>query len=206
MRASVAAVALAFLLSALTMLLPGDGVDATDPYDPPQLMHGLHPDPGSASYSLCTNDVPTQWLWAWGPESWETATEDAMNWVFVVNCNFYVREQLQWEYYFMCEDDDIACHHWYDGEWHTTSENGYHWHALYSKIAYDHDKWHTYDNATRREISAHEMGHGSGLEDHDGVSQCTALTIMGQLSVPPCYEQPTFWDAIAAMNTHGYFQ
>jgi hypothetical protein len=28
---------------------------------------------------------------------------------------------------------------------------------------------------------------------------------MGTIGSPPCYEEPTFWDAIAAMDTHGYF-
>lgn len=197
----------AVLLFALTAVTAGNHVDATDPYDPPKLMVWIHPDQGGfALYSLCTSDPATQWLWAWGPESWETATDSAMTFTLTqTQCFFYAEEQLQWEGYFFCPSPQaVACHRRYEEAWHADPVNGNHWNLVYGKIIYDGAKWANLTDDQRRAVSAHEMGHGVGLKDHAG-GMCAELTIMGQLDNPPCYQQPTFWDAIAAMDTNFYF-
>lgn len=121
-----------------------------------------------------------------------------------VECNAYAREQIQWEGYFSCPDGAGACHISYDTLTHSTTPVGSHTHLIYGKIVYDSSTWSTLTDDMRRAESAHEMGHGLGLQDHS-YGQCAALTIMGYTNRPPCYQEPTFWDAIAAMDTHGYF-
>jgi hypothetical protein len=100
----------------------------------------------------------------------------------------------------------VACHIPYDWDTHSTAPVGEHDHLYQGKIVFDPDYWDYYDDTeVRQYMSAHEMGHGLGLEDH-GTQECSAQTVMGQLSDPACNETPTYWDAIATMDIHGYFE
>ncbi len=181
-------------------------VSATHPFDPPFRLVGLHPLPnGTAYYSLCTTDPATQWLWAWGPESWETATGGAMRFTLSsVACNINSQEQIQWEGYFFCGENAFACHIRYEMSWHKDPTYGNHSNVYKAKIVWDANAWAITTNSQRRAASAHEMGHGMSLEDHEA-DACGELTIMGYIGNQVCYEQPTFWDAIAAQGAYGYF-
>lgn len=203
MRSSLAVFSVLFatLLAFVAFELGSSTLYATHPSNPPQLSDRLHPNPGgNASYSLCTSDPATSWFWAWGPEQWEVATEDAMN--FYLNpthCNIHATWQIQWEGYYFCSAGAYACHIPTSWEWHDD-----HYNIFKAKIVYDTSLWQSLTDDRKRALSTHEMGHGVGLEDH-GASACDELTIMGVIDYPPCYQSPTFWDAIAAMATHGYF-
>ena len=204
MRSSLAvlSVLIATLLAIVAFELGSSTLYATHPHSPPRLVYGLHPNPGGlASYSLCTSDPATSWFWAWGPEQWEVATEDAMNfYLSSTNCNINTTWQNQWEGYYICPNPTwVACHIVTSSATHNDHTNLYK-----AKIVYDGSLWPNLTDDQKRASSSHEMGHGVGLRDHSN-GACAALTIMGQLDNPPCYQSPTFWDAIAAMDTHGYF-
>jgi len=214
MKSRAAAVALALVVSALTLAAPGDVAKATHANG--YLMGGLHPNPGSATYSTCTTDLGIHLLWAWGPESWEDATDATMNLVYVEaaggGCTDQAGEQMQFEGYYACPVGAPACHKVYSGDAysHSTPPMGTHAHLLRGKIVFDVAWWKLQykdpEHKKHKAAPAHEMGHGLGLGDH-AEPQCTANTIMGQLvqNEDPCYQAPTFWDAIAAMGYHGYF-
>jgi hypothetical protein len=124
-------------------------------------------------------------------------------------CNVYVEEQFQFEGYLFCDAGVPSCHKVLigDGYTHSTPPVGSHLHILYGKTIFDPGWWEfILSDAWQRLASAHEMGHGVGLAEHS-VGQCDANTVMGGYDPEegPCEEAPTFWDAIAAMDYHGYF-
>jgi hypothetical protein len=206
------------LVLALTLAicgtLPTWGSDghATHPFDPPQLLQGIHPNPyGVAWYSLCTSSVPLSWLWAWGPESWEDATEalggPAYFTVSATQCSSNVQEQVQWEYLnYSCLPEQFGCHILLNYSQHSSSGVGNHYHVSRAAIVFDYSDWNeppTTDDL-RRAASAHETGHGVGLDDEEGTI-CQEHSIMGQGCIPPEHQAPTYWDTISGMATNGYF-
>ena len=166
----------------------------------------IHPSPGgTAYYSLCTSDGPTSWYWAWGPEVWEDATGESMKFDLdpAVPCSSVVEKQIQWEGYFFCPASALGCYIKWIWSWHNDPVHGVHKNIEDAKIVFDYSKWSNITDAQRRAASAHEMGHGVGLDDHSEAA-CQITSIMGLIGTPPCLEGPTFWDAVAAMCNHSY--
>jgi hypothetical protein len=214
----------AFLLVAVLPLWPRAGA-LTPHQSPPWRIEGLHPTEGGvAPYTLCgEGDLALEDLWAYGPNTWETAfqgapgdpggvmhfteslEEDCDRW------NPWVEVVSMWEDQVeFCPGGSVSCAIGYGYPYDHGDGRGEHWHVYEAYVVYVHDIYMGLPNDNwRRTASAHEWGHLMGLADIDWLSNCpeSHLLMAGTLNPDrdvPCVMEPYPSEVCSSLNAYGF--